>query len=352
MAKPIGHITPQEALQRTIEHREIFHDEMLHLMRQIMSGEMSPVMMAAITTGLRVKKETVGEITAAAQVMREFSTKVEVADKTHLLDIVGTGGDGSHTFNISTCSMFVAAAAGAKVSKHGGRSVSSKSGSADVLESLGLNINLTPAHIAQCVAETGIGFMFAPNHHPAMKNVAPVRKEMGIKTIFNLLGPLTNPANAPNILMGVFHADLVGIQVRVMERLGAEHALVVYGRDGMDEVSLGAATLVGELKNGVISEYEIHPEDFGMVMASNRALKVETPEDSRAMLLGVLNNQPGAPKDIVILNAGVALYAANVAGTMGEGIALARQAIESGAAKAKLDALIKLSGILGAKEAV
>ena len=352
MAKPIGHITPQEALQRTIEHREIFHDEMLHLMRQIMSGEMSPVMMAAITTGLRVKKETVGEITAAAQVMREFSTKVEFADKTHLLDIVGTGGDGSHTFNISTCSMFVAAAAGAKVSKHGGRSVSSKSGSADVLESLGLNINLTPAHIAQCVAETGIGFMFAPNHHPAMKNVAPVRKEMGIKTIFNLLGPLTNPANAPNILMGVFHADLVGIQVRVMERLGAEHALVVYGRDGMDEVSLGAATLVGELKNGVISEYEIHPEDFGMVMASNRALKVETPEDSRAMLLGVLNNQPGAPKDIVILNAGVALYAANVAGTMGEGIALARQAIESGAAKAKLDALIKLSGKLGAKEAV
>ena len=352
MAKPIGHITPQEALQRTIEHREIFHDEMLHLMRQIMSGEMSPVMMAAITTGLRVKKETVGEITAAAQVMREFSTKVEVADKTHLLDIVGTGGDGSHTFNISTCSMFVAAAAGAKVSKHGGRSVSSKSGSADVLESLGLNINLTPTQIAQCVAETGIGFMFAPNHHPAMKNVAPVRREMGIKTIFNLLGPLTNPADAPNILMGVFHADLVGIQVRVMQRLGAEHALVVYGRDGMDEVSLGAATLVGELKNGVISEYEIHPEDFGMVMASNRALKVETPEDSRAMLLGVLNNQAGAPKDIVVLNAGVALYAANVAATMGEGIALARQAIESGAAKAKLDAIIKLSGAIGTKGAV
>ncbi|QTN30342.1 anthranilate phosphoribosyltransferase [Rhodoferax sp. AJA081-3] len=351
MPTPIGHITPQEALQRTIEHREIFHDEMLHLMRQIMSGEMSPVMMAAITTGLRVKKETIGEITAAAQVMREFSTKVEVADKTNLLDIVGTGGDGSHTFNISTCSMFVAAAAGAKVSKHGGRGVSSKSGSADVLESLGLNINLSPAQIAQCVAETGIGFMFAPNHHPAMKNVAPVRREMGIKTIFNLLGPLTNPAGAPNILMGVFHADLVGIQVRVMQRLGAEHAVVVYGRDGMDEVSLGAATLVGELKDGVITEYEIHPEDFGMVMASNRALKVETPDDSRAMLLGVLNNQPGAAKDIVVLNAGVALYAANVAPSMGEGIVLARQAIESGAAKAKLDALIKLSGELVAKGA-
>jgi anthranilate phosphoribosyltransferase len=339
-------ITPQEALQRTIEHREIFHDEMLHLMRQIMSGEMSPVMMAAIITGLRVKKETIGEITAAAQVMREFSTKVEVADKTHLVDIVGTGGDGSHTFNISTCSMFVAAAAGAKVSKHGGRSVSSKSGSADVLEALGLNINLKPNQIAQCVAEQGIGFMFAPNHHPAMKNVAPVRKEMGVRTIFNILGPLTNPASAPNILMGVFHEDLVGIQVRALQRLGAEHAIVVYGRDGMDEVSLGAGTLVGELKDGVIREYEIHPEDFGLVMASNRALKVETAEDSRAMLLGVLNNQAGPAKDIVLLNAGVALYAANVANTMKAGIALARTAIESGAAKAKLDALVALSARL------
>jgi anthranilate phosphoribosyltransferase len=346
MPTPLGQITPQEALQRTIEHREIFHDEMLHLMRQIMSGDMSPVMMAALITGLRVKKETIGEISAAAEVMREFSTKVEIADKTHLVDIVGTGGDGSHTFNISTCSMFVAAAAGAKVSKHGGRSVSSKSGSADVLEALGLNINLSPAAIARCVAEQGIGFMFAPNHHPAMKNVAPVRREMGIKTIFNLLGPLTNPASAPNILMGVFHADLVGIQVRVMQRLGAEHAVVVYGRDGMDEVSLGASTLVGELKNGKITEYEIHPEDFGMIMASNRALKVVTPEDSKAMLMGVLNNQPGAPKDIVVLNAGVALYAANVAPTMMDGILLARQAIESGAAKAKLEGLIKLSGEL------
>ena len=257
-------ITPQEALQRTIEHREIFHDEMLKVVRMIMSGELSPVMMAALITGLRVKKETIGEITAAAQVMREFSTKVNVADKTHLVDIVGTGGDGSHTFNISTCSMFVAAAAGAKVSKHGGRSVSSKSGSADVLESLGVNINLPPEAIARCIAEIGIGFMFAPNHHPAMKNVAPVRKELGVRTIFNILGPLTNPAGAPNILMGVFHPDLVGIQVRALQRLGTEHALVVYGRDGMDEVSLGAATMVGELKNGEISEYEIHPEDFGL----------------------------------------------------------------------------------------
>ena len=333
-------ITPQEALQRTIEHREIFHDEMLHLMRLIMSGEMSPVMMAAFITGLRVKKETIGEITAAAQVMREFSTKVNVADKTHLVDIVGTGGDGSHTFNISTCSMFVAAAAGAKVSKHGGRSVSSKSGSADVLESLGININLPPDAIARCIEAVGVGFMFAPNHHPAMKNVAPVRRELGMKTIFNILGPLTNPASAPNILMGVFHPDLVGIQVRALQRLGAEHAVVVYGRDGMDEVSLGAATMVGELKNGEITEYEIHPEDFGLTMASNRTLRVDTPEASKAMLLGVLNNsgEPSikAAKDIVALNAGVALYAANVCGDVSQGIALARLAIESGAAARKL----------------
>ena len=336
-------ITPQEALQRTIEHREIFHDEMLHVMRMIMSGELSPVMTAAIVTGLRVKKETIGEITAAAQVMREFSTKVHVADKTHLVDIVGTGGDGSHTFNISTCSMFIAAAAGAKVSKHGGRSVSSKSGSADVVEVLGVSLNLSPEAIAKCIEQVGIGFMFAPNHHPAMKNVAPVRKEMGVRTIFNILGPLTNPASAPNILMGVFHSDLVGIQVRALQRLGAEHALVVYGRDGMDEVSLGAATLVGELKNGEITEYEIHPEDFGLPMASNRSLKVETVEQSGALLRQVLDNQPGAARDIVVFNAGVALYAANVAGDIRAGIALARKAVESGAAKAKLEQLVSVS---------
>ncbi|MDD2178681.1 anthranilate phosphoribosyltransferase [Acidovorax sp. D2M1] len=333
-------ITPQEALQRTIEHREIFHDEMLHLMRLIMQGELSPVMTASILTGLRVKKETIGEITAAAQVMREFSTKVHVKDATHMVDIVGTGGDGANTFNISTCSMFVAAAAGAKVSKHGGRGVSSKSGSADVMEALGIHINLKPEQIAQCIAEVGIGFMFAPNHHPAMKNVAPVRKELGVRTIFNILGPLTNPAGAPNILMGVFHPDLVGIQVRALQRLGAEHALVVYGRDGMDEVSLGAATLVGELKNGQITEYEIHPEDFGLPMASNRALKVETPEQSREMLIGVLKGEPGAAQDIVCLNAGVALYAANVVDSIPGGIAKARAAIASGAALAKLEQMV------------
>jgi anthranilate phosphoribosyltransferase len=339
-------ITPQEALQRTIEHREIFHDEMLKIVRQIMSGELSPVMMAALITGLRVKKETIGEITAAAQVMREFATKVNVGDKMHLVDIVGTGGDGSHTFNISTCSMFVAAAAGAKVSKHGGRSVSSKSGSADVLESLGVNINLPPAAIARCIEEVGIGFMFAPNHHPAMKNVAPVRKELGVRTIFNILGPLTNPASAPNILMGVFHPDLVGIQIRALLRLGADHAVVVYGRDGMDEVSLGAATMVGELKNGEISEYEIHPEDFGLPMASSRNLKVDTPEQSRAVLMGVLENQAGPARDIVVFNAGAALYAANVAKSIEEGITKARAALDCGAARQRLEQLVALSKTL------
>jgi len=333
-------ITPQEALQRTVEHREIFHDEMLHLMRMIMRGELSPVMTAAIITGLRVKKETIGEITAAAQVMREFSTKVPVADATHLVDIVGTGGDGAASFNISTCAMFVAAAAGARTAKHGGRSVSSKSGSADVMEQLGVRLDLPPAAIAESIAQVGIGFMFAPNHHPAMKNVAPVRRELGVRTIFNILGPLTNPAGAPNILMGVFHPDLVGIQVRALQRLGAEHALVVYGRDGMDEISLGAATLVGELKDGQVREYEIHPEDFGLAMASNRAFKVETPEQSRDMLLAVLNGAEGPAADIVCLNAGAALYAAGVAESIADGLARAREALASGAAKQRLDQLV------------
>ncbi|VVE73296.1 anthranilate phosphoribosyltransferase [Pandoraea captiosa] len=329
-------ITPQEALQRTIEHREIFHDEMLHLMRLIMKGEISPVMSAAIITGLRVKKETIGEIAAAAQVMREFANHVVAPSDEHFVDIVGTGGDVSHTFNISTASMFVAAGAGAKVAKHGNRGVSSKSGSADVLEALGVNIMLTPEQVAECLGEVGIGFMFAPNHHPAMKNVAAIRKEMGVRTIFNILGPLTNPAGAPNQLMGVFHPDLVGIQVRVMERLGAEHVLVVYGKDGMDEVSLGAATLVGELKDGKVTEYEIHPEDFGLQMVSNRSLKVGSAEESKTMLIEALDNTPGTAREIVTLNAGTALYASNRAATIADGIAMARESIASGAAREKL----------------
>jgi anthranilate phosphoribosyltransferase len=330
----------QDALQRTIEHREIFHDEMLALMRKIMNGEASPVMIAAFTVGLRVKKETVGEIAAAAEVMREFATKVDVPDRDHLLDIVGTGGDAAHTFNISTTAMFVAAAAGARIAKHGGRSVSSKSGSADVLEALGAQITLKPAQVAECIAETGIGFMFAPNHHSAMKHAAPVRKELGIRTIFNILGPLTNPAGASNQLLGVFHPDLVGILVRVLQRLGSRHVLVVYGKDGMDEVSLGAATLVGELKDGRVSEYEIHPEDFGLRMISNRGLKVADAVESKAMLLEALANIEGTPREIVVLNAGVALYAADIVGSIHDGIARARAAIASGAAQKKLEQFV------------
>jgi anthranilate phosphoribosyltransferase len=333
-------ITPQEALQRAIEHREIFHDEMLHLMRLIMNGEVTPVMTAAILAALRVKKETIGEISAAATVMRELCTRVDVPHNPHFVDIVGTGGDGTHTFNISTASAFVAAAAGATVAKHGNRGVSSKSGAADVLEALGARIDLNAPQVAQCIKQIGMGFMFAPNHHPAMKNVAPVRREMGVRTIFNILGPLTNPAGAPNTLMGVFHPDLVGIQVRVMQRLGAEHVLVVWGKDGLDEVSLGATTLVGELRNGEINEYEIHPEDFGLAMASNRNIKVADPAASQAMLISALEDTPGPARDIVLLNAGAALYTANLANSIGDGIALARRTISSGAARRKLDEFV------------
>jgi anthranilate phosphoribosyltransferase len=341
-------ITPQDALLRCIEHREIFHDEMLSLFRSIMGGEMSPVMIAALTMGLRVKKETIGEIAAAAQVMREFATKVPMADTSKLLDIVGTGGDGANTFNISTASMFVAAAAGVRVAKHGGRSVSSSSGSADVLEALGANINLTPEQVAQSIAQSGIGFMYAPNHHAAMKHAGAVRKELGVRTIFNILGPLTNPAGAPHILMGVFHPDLVGIQVRVLQRLGAKRALVVWGRDNLDEVSLGAGTLVGELIDGQIREYEIHPEDFGLQMVATRNLKVSGAVESKQKVLEALDNTPGPARDIVALNAATALYAAGAANSIAGGLILAREAIASGAARAKVEQFVRVSQQLGA----
>ena len=340
-------MTPQAALQRVIEHREIFHDEMVSLMRQNMSGEVSPVMIAAIVTGLRVKKETIGEIAAAASVMRELATPVKVPYDKHFVDIVGTGGDAAHSFNISTTSIFVAAAAGAKVAKHGGRSVSSSSGSADVLEALGANINLSPEKVAECIEQCGIGFMFAPNHHSAMKHVAPVRREMGVRTIFNILGPLTNPAAAPNTLMGVFHPDLVGIQVRVMQRLGAERVLVVHGKDNLDEISLGATTLIGELKDGEVREYEVHPEDFGLQMMSLRNLRVGSADESKAMMLAALDNQPGAAREIVCLNAGAALYVANVADSIAAGIAKAREAIASGAARARLAQFVECTQRLG-----
>lgn len=340
-------ITPQEALLRCIDHREIFHDEMLSLFRQIMNGELSPVMVAAITMGLRVKKETVGEIAAAAQVMREFSTKVPIADTSNMVDIVGTGGDGANTFNISTASMFVAAAAGARVAKHGGRGVSSSSGSADLLEALGANINLTPEQVAQCFAQTGIGFMFAPQHHAAMKHAAPVRRELGVRTIFNILGPLTNPAGAPNILMGVFHADLVGIQIRVLQKLGAQHAMVVWGRDNVDEISLGAGTMVGELVDGKIREYEIHPEDFGLQMVATRNFQVANAAESKAKVFEALDNLPGPVSDIVALNAGAALYTSGIAKSIADGIERARTVMASGDARKKLDQFVIVTQQLG-----
>ena len=330
-------LTPQQALLRCIEHREIFHDEMLMLFRQIMGGEMSPVMIAALTMGLRVKKETIGEIAAAAQVMREFDAQVDFKNPDNLVDIVGTGGDGASTFNISTASMFVVAAAGARVAKHGGRSVSSSSGSADALEALGVNIQLKPEQVALSIQETGIGFMFAPNHHAAMKHAAPVRKELGVRTIFNILGPLTNPAGAPNIMMGVFHPDLVGIQTRVLQKLGAKHAVVVWARDNMDEVSLGAATMVGELVNGEIREYDIHPEDFGLQMTSSRNLRVDSSAESITKIYEALDNRPGAARDIVILNSGTALYASGVVDSIAQGVSKATESIASGAARAKLE---------------
>ena len=336
-------ITPQEALQRVIEHREIFHEEMLALMRAIMKGEVSPVMIGALTIGLRVKKETIGEIAAAAQVMREFATKVDVPEPQRLLDIVGTGGDGAHTFNISTAATFVAAAAGARIAKHGGRSVSSKSGAADVLEAFGANINLTPTQIAECIAETGVGFMFAPNHHAAMKHAAPVRRELGVRTIFNILGPLTNPASAGNQLLGVFHPDLVGIQVRVLQRLGSRHALVVYGLSGIDEISLAGETMVGELINGEVREYTIHPEQFGLAIHDGDALKVTDAAASREKILAVLQGRRGPESDVVALNAGAALYAGDAAKSIAEGVSKAKEAIVSGAARTKLDQFVSFT---------
>lgn len=338
-------MSPQEALTRCIEHREIFHDEMLELMRQIMSGEMSPVMIAAITTALRVKKETIGEIAAAAQVMREFATKVPVRDPSAVVDIVGTGGDGAHTFNVSTSSMFVCAAAGAKVAKHGGRSVSSKSGSADVLEALGVNLNLPPERIAECIDTVGIGFMFAPNHHGAMKHAAPVRRELGVRTIFNILGPLTNPAGAERQVLGVFHADLVGILIRVLQRLGSQRAFTVFGVDGLDEISNSGRTLIGELKDGLIHEYEIHPEDFNLPVHDPRVIRVGNVEESKAMVLAALEGRHGPARDIVALNAGASLYVAGLADSMAQGVEKALDAITCGAARAKLDEFVRFTGV-------
>ena len=336
-------ITPQQALVRLIEQREIFYDEMLSLMRQIMQGEVSPAQIAGILVGLRVKKETIGEISAAAFVMREFATKVPVKKSKHLVDTCGTGGDAAHTFNISTASALVAAAAGAQVAKHGGRSVSSTCGSADVLEALGVNLNLTPEQVGHSIDQIGIGFMFAPNFHGAMKYAAPVRRELGVRTLFNVLGPLTNPAGADNQVMGVFHPDLVGIQARVLQRLGSRHVLVVNGSDGLDEITISGPTNIAELKDGQVSEYTVQPQDFGLKPASLDSIRVSTVDQAKAMLLGVLENQSGAARDIVQLNAGAAIYASGITTTLADGVKKAAEIIASGAARQKLQQLVQVS---------
>lgn len=336
-------MSPQEILTRIIQHQDIPHDDMLILMRQIMQGELSPVLIAAIITGLRVKRESIDEIAAAAQVMREFATSVEVSDTDHLIDTCGTGGDTSHTFNVSTASVFVAAAAGANVAKHGGRSVSSKSGSADVLEALGVDLNQTPQQIAQSIADIGVGFMFAPNFHSAMKHAAPVRRELGVRTLFNILGPLTNPAGAKNQLLGVFDAKLVNLLVSVLHRLGSRHVMVVHGFDGLDEITITGKTLIGELKQGERLEYTIQPEDFGMRSAPIEAIRVSDLTQAKEMLLSVLDNQPGPARDIVSLNAGAAIYISGIAPSLSQGITVAQETLASGAAKAKLQELVNYS---------
>jgi anthranilate phosphoribosyltransferase len=342
-------ITVAEAIQRTVEHREVFHDEMLHIMRQIMRGELSQAQIAGFIMGLRVKKETIGEIAAAAQVMRELATPVEVKDDKHLVDTCGTGGDSAHTFNVSTCAAFVAAAAGAKVAKHMGRSVSSSSGSAEVLEALGANIAVTPEQTGQAIEKLGLGFMFAPAHHAAMKHAAPVRKDLGVRTIFNILGPLTNPAGAKNQVLGVFHSDLVGIQVRVLQRLGSKHVMVVYGLDGLDEISVSGDTMVGELKDGQINEYMLNPGQFGLELYDRRAITVTTVDESKAMIVAVLEGQPGPAHNIVALNAGAAIYVAGRADSHKAGVERASQVIKSGAAKQKLEEFVAFTQKLKVK---
>lgn len=336
-------MTPSQTLQHLIDGKELLQVEMVQIMRAIMGGELPGPMVAALLVALRSKKETPTEIAAAATVMRDFATAVDVKDKTHLVDVVGTGGDGAHTFNISTASMFVASAAGAKIAKHGNRSVSSKSGSADVLDALGVKLNLSAAAVSQCIEQLGIGFMFAPNHHPAMKNVVPVRKDLGVRTIFNILGPLTNPAKAPNIVMGVFHPELVATQAKVLQLMGAEHALVVHGNDGLDEITLSGSTMVAELRKGQINEYEIKPSDFGIPHASVDTLKVADAQESKAIILNIMNNQSGPARDIVCLNAGATLYAANVSPSIADGIELADSTIATGKAKQKLEAFVALT---------
>jgi anthranilate phosphoribosyltransferase len=329
----------KEALNQLLKSQDLSHDQMLAVMQQVMRGELSPAQIAALLIALRTKGETVDEIAAAASVMRQLSTKVMVKDTSHLVDTCGTGGDGIQTFNVSTVSAFVAAAAGAKVAKHGGRSVSSTCGSADVLEALDVDVNKTPEEVASSVDEIGIGFMFAPNHHSAMKYAAPVRKELGVRTIFNLLGPLTNPASALRQVMGVFDKNLTAKLAQVLQKLGSEHVLVVHGADGMDEISFTGDTYVAELKDGKVVEYTVSPQQLGLSTHQLKDIQIQNAEESKSMIMDVLNGKKGAARDIVLMNAGAAIYTAGIAPTLEAGVQKAAQMIDNGAALAKLKAL-------------
>ena len=329
----------KDALNQLLNGQDLSHDQMLAVMQQVMGGELTTAQISALLIALRLKGETVDEITAAATVMRELSNKVNIKDTAHLVDTCGTGGDGIQTFNVSTVSAFVAAAAGAKVAKHGGRSVSSTCGSADVLEELGVDVNKTPDEVANSVDAIGIGFMFAPNHHSAMKHAAPVRKELGIRTIFNLLGPLTNPAAARRQVMGVFDRALTGKLAQVLQKLGSEHVLVVHGADGMDEISLTGDTYVAELKSGKVTEYTVNPTQFGLTIHQLKDIQIQNAAESKAMIMDVLNGKKGAPRDIVLLNAGAAIYVAGITATLAAGIEKAAQMIDDGVALSKLEAL-------------
>lgn len=333
----------KDALQRLLESNDLTHAEMLDVMHQVMSGELTPAQIAGFLIALRIKGETVDEIAAAAEVMRELATHVTIRDDAHLIDTCGTGGDGIHTFNVSTVSAFVAAAAGAKVAKHGGRSVSSACGSADVLEALGINVNLAPDQVAACVDDIGIGFMFAPNHHSAMRHAAPVRRELGVRTLFNLLGPLTNPAGAKRQIMGVFHRDLTSILAKVLQSLGSQHVMVVHGADGMDEISFSGDTQVAELKDGSISEYVLNPSQFGFALHDVKSIRVQDAVQSADMVRAVLAGENIPARDIVLLNAGAAIYIAGLADDMQQGIEHAGEMLDNGAAQAKLEQLITLS---------
>ncbi len=332
-----------QAINKVLTRQNLSEDEMTSVMRTIMTGGATPAQIGGFLVGLRMKGETVVEISAAASVMRELASGVSISGLEHPVDIVGTGGDASGTFNVSTACMFVAAAAGCHVAKHGNRSISSKSGSADALEAAGVRLDLSPEQVARCVREVGVGFMFAPGHHSAMKHAIGPRKEMGVRTIFNVLGPLTNPANVPNLLLGVFNNELLEPIAEVMQRLGSRHAMVVHSRDGLDEISIGDATEVAELKQGQIRRFSINPEDFGVARSSLDAIKVKDAAESLTMIRGVLEDKPGPARDIVMINAGAAIYTAGLAESLKEGVQKADAAIASGEARNRLDRLVVLT---------